>query len=164
MKILKFVSRLAIAVIFPMQVCFAQIPTFGGENSMVSGSEYFAGKYEGKPLIKVNVVSGLRMSGVYHVPVDTDLAELIAYGGGASDGANLKTVRISSEKNKSHSLKTYNFYSITKDNKNMPVLANGDVVQIDIEKDSLARTAIWVGIATGVTTVILSALAYKNSK
>lgn len=164
MKTLKFFSTLILLVSFPFQICLAQIPTFPGEGSMNAGAEFFAGKYEGKPLIKVNVVSGLRISGVYHVPVDTDLAELMAYAGGTTDGANLSHVQITSEKNRSKTTKSYDFYSISKHNQTMPTLANNDVVQIDVEKDSLARTAIWVGIATGVTTVILSALAYKNSK
>ena len=56
------------------------------------------------------------------------------------------------------------FYAISKNNQNMPTLANGDVVQIDVSKDTLGRTAIWIGIISGITSVLLSGLAYQNSK
>ncbi len=156
--------HLVLAGLFTTQVCFAQIPTLPGQSAMTPGAEYFAGKFEGKPLIKVNVVSGLRLAGVYHVPIDTDLAELISYAGGATDGAELDEVRVSSDNQKGREMKVYDFYSISKDNQKMPMLNNGDVVQIDVAKDSLSRTAIWVGIFGTITTVVLSTLAYQKSR
>ena len=160
----KLFFRTIVAVTFISQTTLAQLPMIPGVGAAGGGAEFFAGKYEGKPLIKVDVVGGLRLSGVYHVPVDTDLAELIAYAGGATDGANLDEVRVTSLHNGGRTLKIYDFYEISKENKNMPAIVNGDVVQIYVSKDSLARTAIWVGIFTGLTTVLLSALAFQNSR
>ena len=164
MKLINLFSRTILTLLITTQIAFAQIPTFPGQGAMSPGAEFFAGKLEGKPLIKVNVVSGLKMAGVYHVPIDTDLSELIAYAGGATDGAELDEVHISSVRGANRSQKVYDYYSISKNNQNMPELANGDVVQIDVSKDTLGRTAIWIGIITGVTSVLLSGLAYQNSK
>ena len=164
MKLINLFSRSLLTLLLTTQIAFAQIPTFPGQGTMSPGAEFFAGKHEGKPLIKVNVVSGLKIAGVYHVPIDTDLSELISYAGGATEGAELDEVHISSVRGTNRSQKVYDFYAISKNNQNMPTLANGDVVQIDVSKDTLGRTAIWIGIISGITSVLLSGLAYQNSK
>lgn len=160
-----FTATLAIVLLINTHT-WAQIPAFVAQQGGYSGgAEFFAGKLEGKPLIKINVTSGLRFSGVYHIPIDTNLAELISFGGGAVTGADMSEIAVVSEgKERKSEYKEYDFYSITKSNDRMPVLKNGDVVNIPVSGDNLARTALWIGLLATVTSVTISVMAYQNSR
>src|ERR1044072_24873 len=47
------------------------------ETYNTSGSEYFVGRDLGRPLITVNLLSGVSRPGVYHIPLKTNLPQLI---------------------------------------------------------------------------------------
>lgn len=159
-SIFKKITIISITLTFFTNLSFAQFPSFSSPGtSGNSGAEFFVGKIEGKPLIQVNIVSGLKMPGVYHIPVDTSLAELISYAGGAVDGAQLDKINI---KGDSKNMKVYDFYTLSNSSQKMPNLNNGDIVQIDVENDSLARTALIVGMTASITAVILSVLTYSK--
>ena len=42
----------------------------------------------------VNLLDGIRNPGVYHLPVDTSLSQLIAFAGGANEKADLSDVTL----------------------------------------------------------------------
>ena len=57
-------------------------------------NEFFVGRELGKPLISINLISGVKHPGVYYVPVGTDMAQLLAYAGGATSEAELESVTL----------------------------------------------------------------------
>ena len=153
----------SILLIFPLAQ--AQMPSTGSGQNMAAGSEYFAGRIEGKPLIKVNMVGGVRLPGVYHVPIDTNLAEVLSYAGGTVDGADLDEIHVRSMLGMKATFKTYDFQNLSKNTaENYPTIKNDDIIQINVSKDQLARTALWVAIIGSVITVTLATLTYQHSR
>ncbi len=154
---------ISLVLIFP--AAQAQMPSLGSAQTMGSGSEYFAGRIEGKPLIKVNLVGGVRLPGVYHVPVDTNLAEVLSYAGGAVDGAELDAIHVRSMLGMKSTFKTYDFQHLSENTaENYPTIKNDDIIQINVSKDQLARTALWVAIIGSIVSVTLATLTYQRTR
>lgn len=160
MKINHF-FKIILALLFVCETSIAQLPLLGAQGLM-NGAEYSSGRSEGKPLIKVNLIGGVRLPGVYHVPIDTNLAEVLSYAGGAVEGATLDEVRVRSVLGSKISFKTYDFIDISKSAMPYPTLANGDIIQIDVEKDQLARTALWVSLLGSIVSVALAVAVYNS--
>ena len=159
----QFKIMVSILLIFPM--AHAQMPAMGSAQNMGSGSEYFAGRIEGKPLIKVNLVGGVRLPGVYHVPIDTNLAEVLSYAGGTVDGAELDEIHVRSMLGAKSTFRTYDFQNLSKNTaENYPTIKNDDIIQINVSKDGLARTALWVAIIGSIVSVTLATLTYQHSR
>lgn len=142
----------------------AQLPSLGGVQQMSPGAEYFAGRVEGKSLIKVNLVGGVRSPGVYYIPEETNLAELLAYAGGAVEGAALDNIRVRSLLGGKWEFKSYDFVRLSEEPVGFPTIRQGDIIQIDIYKDNLPRTALWVGIISAVTSLTFALLNYNKSR
>ncbi len=159
-----FWPRLLFAALLFTQSAGAQLPSIGGNHQLTGGAEYFAGRVEGKPLIKVNLVGGVRLPGVYYIPEDTNLGELLAYAGGATDGAQLEEVQVRSLLGTQASFKSYDFLALTKEPVGYPLMRQGDIVQINVEKDQLARTALWVGIIGAIASLALGVMSYQRDR
>ena len=143
----------------------AQIPTVGDIRSSIGGNEFFVGRSEGKPLIRVNIVSGVRTPGIYHVPVDSTLPDVLSYAGGSVEGAELDKIRVrSTSPDLPKKLILYDFYDLAQRQSSFPVLLDGDLVQIDTHPDRLSRAAVIVGILGTVTSVILAGLVYQRTQ
>ena len=164
MLIFKFLFKIFLAGLFFCEMAMAQLPSLGGGGSMRDGAEFFAGRIEGKPLIKIHLVGGVHNPGVYHVPIDTNIAEALSYAGGAVEGASLEEIHVRSILGSKIDFKTYNFLDISKKRESYPSVTNGDIIQIDVQKDQLARTALWVSVLGAITSMALAALAYERSK
>ncbi len=165
MKNLARMTKLFVSILLIMPSAQAQLPSLGSNQLMSGGAEFFAGRIEGKPLIKVNMVGGVRLPGVYHVPMDTNLAEVLSYAGGAVDGAELEEIHVRSVLGNKGVFKSYDFTSLSKNtDQPYPKINNGDIIQINVEKDQLSRTALWVSIIGSIATITLAALTYQRSR
>ncbi|MBT4763103.1 MAG: hypothetical protein HOO06_15530 [Bdellovibrionaceae bacterium] len=123
--------------------------------SLIGGSEYFVGRDLGKPLITVNLINGVTKPGVYHIPVDTDLARLLSYAGGSKDTSDLQEVSIRRTENKKESVSLVDLEYILKSDTPMPKMYNRDVVHI-AQKESLDSTLKWISIFSGIATMALT--------
>lgn len=141
----------------------AQIPDVMQEGR---GSEFFVGRIEGKPLVKVQLLSGVHFPGVYHIPVNTNLAGLIAYAGGAVELADLDDVSVRSTSGEKSSVRNYDLSRIIKKNETLPEMQENDIVRIPTDTvDSLNKAYIWTGIFGILSTAALSVvLIHQNSK
>ncbi len=165
MKNLSQKLKIFLSILLFVSSVHAQLPSLGSGQTMGSGSEYFAGRIEGKPLIKVNLVGGVRLPGVYHVPVDTNLAEVLSYAGGTVDGAELDEIHVRSMLGTKATFKTFDFQNLSKDTAgSYPTIKNDDIIQITVTKDQLARTALWVSIIGSIISVTLATLTYQHSR
>jgi NADH:ubiquinone oxidoreductase subunit F (NADH-binding) len=126
------------------------------------GNEYFVGKLEGKPLVKVHVLSGIKNPGVYHIPINTDLHELLAFAGGAQDEDDLSEVTVRSKVSGGFETKKYDLVQLLKTSKDIPRVNEADVILLPNTAASLSKTQLWVGIFSAVATTAL-ALAVVNS-
>lgn len=130
-----------------------------------NGSEFFVGRIEGKPLITVHLISGVRFPGVYHVPIQTNLAQLFAFAGGTADNADLRDILIRSQSTAGAvSVRAIDLKEIVEENGAVPVLQERDTVVVDTKVDYIGRTAMYVGVVGGVLAVILSAIAINRSR
>ncbi|MCB0415095.1 MAG: SLBB domain-containing protein [Bdellovibrionales bacterium] len=129
-------------------------------------SEYFVGKELGKPLIQISLLSGVQKPGVYHIPIGTDLGQLIAYAGGKNQKSNFSKVNIyrTTEQGTKRTI-VYDFESILEDSQKMPDLRSNDLIYINEDKVTLEKTSQWVSIVAGVLSIALSAaLINQNNK
>jgi|GEM_PF-3095112 len=163
-----FLNIFVASIFFTSQLlshpAFAQLPSLGGVQQMSPGAEYFAGRVEGKSLIKVNLVGGVRSPGVYYIPVDTNLAELLAYAGGTVEGAALDNIRVRSLLGGKWEFRSYDFVRLSEEPLGFPTVRQGDIIQIDIYKDNLPRTALWVGIISAVTSLTFALINYNKDR
>ena len=135
----------------------AEIPTFSGANlQRSSGNEFFVGESLGKPLIAIKLLSGVQRPGVYHVPVGTDLSELISYAGGVHTNADLEEILV--KRTYLGVTKNYeiDLEKILQSTSSVPRLADDDVVYIETNA-KLDQTMRWVTIVSGILTIALTA-------
>jgi len=119
------------------------------------GNEFFVGREYGKPLVKVNLISGVQKPGVYHVPAGTDLAEVIAYAGGASEKAKLHDITIVRQNGKERSALEVNLERSLSRSTQLPAVNDQDIVHIPVDR-SLDRTLTWVSILSGLASIALA--------
>lgn len=154
----RFTCLLLILSLISPSASFAQIPSpsLGSSSSFGSGqgTDYYVGLNKGKPLITVNLMSGVRLPGVYHVPIGTDLAELVSYAGGTTPEADLTRVTIRSKtKAQGFNIRTFSFSKIVSENSALPALNDQDVVQFE-QAQGLDKTIKWLSIASMAASIL----------
>jgi hypothetical protein len=118
-------------------------------------SEFFVGRQLGKPLVTVNLLNGVTRPGVYHVPQGTNIAQLIAYAGGAHPKANLAEISIQRNVAKKPQLVEVDLDKIIKSTSSFPEVRDSDVVHIDNDV-VLDSTVKWVGLAATISSIAVS--------
>ena len=159
------------AIVIPLILIFltvqvrAELPGFSSPGAPTSpGSEYFVGKVQGKPLITVHLLSGVRAPGVYHIPIQTNLAQLFSYAGGLQEGASVDDISIRNTKFDSKIVTNhYDLYSIIQKNEEFPNLQDNDTIHIAIQKDNVSRVALWVGIFSSIATLALTSIVLDKT-
>ena len=129
------------------------------------GFEYYVGKDLGSPLITVNILSGVREPGVYHVPVNTDLAELVSYAGGATENADLSEIHVRRSQGKQMKLFEYNLNKEFEVKVDLMMIQDRDVIQIPY-KNNLDSTIKWTSLVATLVSVLASVVLiaeYKRS-
>jgi len=135
----------------------------GGLPGSRGGQEFYVGKDEGKPLITVNIISGVMNSGVYHVPIDTTLAQLIAFAGGAETNAQLDEITIRRQKTKEQiEILQIDFKKIVSSSGPMPTLYDKDIVDIP-ESRILEKSALITSIVGAVLGIVLAVQAIERA-
>lgn len=155
------ISLLSLTLSFE-NVALAQVLS-GGILGNRGGSEFYVGKDEGKPLITVNVVGGVSSPGVYHVPIDTTMAQLIAVAGGSVSNAELDEITIRRQKNKDQiEIIQVDFEKIISSSGTMPTLSDKDIVDIPVSY-FLEKSALITSIVGAVLGIVLATRAVTNS-
>ena len=153
----KVTLRVGIVLIYLLQSSWAYaqvINPSGSRRPRTGGREYYVGLNLGRPLLTINLIGGVGLPGVYHVPVNTDMAELFSYAGGTLESANLEEVFVRSKiKTGEFKTKHFNFTKLVKSSQALPLVQNRDVIHIQT-KDSLDSTLKWVSIASTVVSLV----------
>lgn len=151
----KFIAATCALLMFSNSA-WAQLSTVGTQlGSGSPANEFFVGRELGKPLVTVNLLSGVARPGVYHIPTGTDLAGLIAYAGGAMDKSDMTEVSLRRLENGSTTQHDINFQKIANSQKAFPQLANNDVVYIP-PRNTLENTITWIALLSSIASVALS--------
>lgn len=158
----KHLSKLRILISFVLALgqtvmAFGQVvnPMAAPPTVSAVASEFFVGRELGKPLISVHLVSGVNKPGVYHVPMGTDLAQLIAYAGGAMEKADLEEVSVRRRDPKGYSVMMIDMEKILVGTNSIPLVQSEDVVHIPL-KISVERSLTWVSLISGIVSIGLS--------
>jgi|GEM_PF-3188949 len=122
------------------------------------GYEFFVGREYGKPLITVNLLRGVREPGVYHIPIDTSLAQLIAYAGGALESSDLTEVAIRREREGKTEVIDYNLEKSFLKDPALLTLRDRDIVHIEgrdtvdstLKGASLVATIASIGVSVAL--------------
>lgn len=80
--------------------CFsvhAEVEVFSMKKGTNNTHEYFAGSYPGAVMMKVNLLGGVNLPGVYNVPVNSELNGVISYAGGPTKEAKLDEIMVRSK-------------------------------------------------------------------
>ena len=128
-----------------------------------AGFEYYVGKDLGSPLITVNLLSGVREPGVYHIPIHTDLAELVSYAGGATENADLTEIRVRRNQGKQVQLLEYNLNKEFDSKIDLMIMQDRDVIHIPY-KSSLDSTIKWTTLVATVVSVLASVVLISEYK
>lgn len=144
---------LSLILISP-QFSWAQIIN-PGLTAGAQASEFYVGRDIGKPLISVNLISGVNKPGIYHVPIGSDLAQVIAYAGGAHEKADLSSISIRREQKNNSQIFSIDLVESLASTSQLPIISDSDVVRIPINY-TMERTSNWVGLFSGIASVILS--------
>jgi hypothetical protein len=159
----KLILILALSSFFS-STCYSQFPSLQIPGmSSNSGTEYFVGRIEGKSLITVHLIGGVAAQGIYHLPIQSDLTQLLTYAGGVGSNADLSEVVIRSERQKQISNTTYDFEKLLAKNGQVPILQDNDTIFIHNSSDKLERTALIIGIVGGIASIITTIIVLKKS-
>lgn len=148
------ISSFISALIFGSRTAYAQYPTVTSL-STVTAREFYVARDMGKPLVTVHMLNGVNSPGVYHVPVDTDLAQLIAYAGGATTSSDLTDIVIRRTNHGRYEITDLDLIKALRTSQDIFQLQDQDIVQID-QKFNVERTSLYAGILASLATVILS--------
>lgn len=143
-----------------VETCFAQLYDMSKQLPS-NGNEFFVGKEYGKPLIKVNLISGVQRPGVYHVPLGSDLAEVIAYAGGATDKADLRDITLTRQAEKPKKSIDINLTRELASPDPITRVADQDVIHIAVDR-TVDKTMNWVGILSGIASIALAIAVIDN--
>jgi hypothetical protein len=150
--------QLLIAFIFLFnQMAFAQI-LMPSRKLGVSreGNEYYVGQDMGQPLLTVNLMSGVHQPGVYHIPVSTDIGQLISYAGGTNDSADLSDVTIRRESSAgAKTVLNLNLERELKSSHALRELQDRDTVHI-ARKTGFDNSLKWVALMSGLASIALA--------
>ncbi len=155
------ISTLCLILSFE-QVALAQVLS-GGLLGNRGGAEFYVGKDEGKPLITVNLIGGIGSPGVYHIPIDTTLAQLIAYAGGGTNNAKLDAISIRRQKTKDQiEILQIDFEKLTTSSGTMPTLSDKDIIDIPVSY-FLEKTALITSVVGALLGIVLATRAVTKS-
>lgn len=158
-----FKSLILTLFIFTQTIALAQIPSFDQtRGSATGGSEFFVGKNLGRPLVTVNLVNGVQKPGVYHIPVQTDLAQLLSYAGGAGPNSDLEDITIRRRQLGKTQLVNVDLEKILKSTSSIPELQHNDIIHID-QDITTAQTTVWLGIISSLATIALTMVLIDNN-
>jgi hypothetical protein len=127
----------------------------------VSAREFYVARDMGKPLLTVHLLNGVTSPGVYHVPVDTDVAQLIAYAGGAIPTSDLGEITIRRGTHGAYQITNLDLEKALRSNKDLFHMQDQDVVQIE-QKFNAEKPLQWVGIISAIASVVLSVYLVKD--
>ena len=161
-----------ITVIAGSAQMFAQVPT----QTEISASKqaeqskpgyfFYAKPYE--VTMTVNLWGEIPQQGVYVVPINTDIVQLLSYAGGPRDKSNLDEVlvyRASGKKDqKLRTLKTINVRDILEGRSDPVLLAPGDMVVVKRIPESWTMEEWLTVINTGATLAVLGVTIYTLTK
>lgn len=145
---------------------FAQItsPFIRDQNSgNRSGFEFYVGRDMGSPLITVDILSGVREPGVYHVPIHTDFAQLFSYAGGITESADVSEVRVRRTQGTERTLMEYNLNKEFDKKMDLMIVQDRDVIQIPY-KTNLDSTIKWTTLVATIASVLVSAVLIADYK
>lgn len=159
--------RLWVALIFlSAQTGWAQVIT-PLEAPSFKGSEFFVGKQYGKPLITVNLVNGVARPGVYHVPVGTNLAQLLAYAGGSDKTSDISLINIQRNVTQQAKVVQVDLASVIKSTRAIPSVRDKDIIQIDPKRtptdDLLWLRLIGTIFSIGVSFALIYDIDQRNN-
>ena len=124
------------------------------------GQEFFVGVTLGQALITVNLVNGVKNPGVYHLPVNTSLAELMAYSGGALATSDMDSLSIQRFKTEKPEVIHVDFERLIQSSKALPKLEDKDVIYI--EQKNVDTTIKWLSIISTIASIGLSVALIQN--
>ncbi len=134
----------------------AELPTVDDSSQQrFSGSEYYVGRDFGKPLISVKLLNGVQKPGVYHVPVGTDISDIISYAGGSDQRAHLDEILL--RRKTLGKVENFNvdLEKLLGSTSSIPKLQDEDVIYIE-QDIKLDQTLRWVSIVSGIATIALT--------
>ena len=166
---MKRLIAIFLSFLFPISQAYAADLTTGFSLSddiitANQGSEFISGRRKGAVLMKVNLWGAVRRPGIHHVPVRTDLVNLLSYAGGPTSEALLSDVvikrktggqekRIEVDLNDIISGSNTNYYS----------LEANDIIVVPEEKMWINNnTVVVVGVISTVLTMSLTAIYISN--
>ncbi|MGA9407853.1 MAG: hypothetical protein WBW71_12045 [Bacteroidota bacterium] len=169
---MRTVLTLVITVVLASVRMFAQVPT-QTEISVTKQAEqsrpgyfFYAKPYE--VTMTVNLWGEIPQQGVYVVPTNTDIIQLLSYAGGPRDRSNLDDVliyRASGKKDqKLRILKTINVRDILEGRSDPVPLAPGDMIVVKRLPESWTMEEWLTVINTGATLAVLGVTIYNLTK
>lgn len=100
----KFATRFItlITFLFSTQMAWGRDPLVSSFDMMqteafgryTTGNEYISGQEAGIVMMKVNLWGAVKRPGIHHIPVKTNLIELMSFAGGPNDNAILDSITI----------------------------------------------------------------------
>lgn len=137
------------------QVSIAQVVDPSSIPVTTLASEYFVGKEYGRPLVSIILVGGVAKPGIYHVPMGTNLVQLLAYAGGPTEKADLEDISVRRGSAENQSIIFFNLKRILSSTGSIPSVNDGDVVNLPL-KLSIDKSLTWVNLISGVVSIGLS--------
>lgn len=123
--------------------------------------EFYVARDMGKPLLTVHLLNGVTSPGVYHIPVDTDVAQLIAYAGGAVPTSDLSEITVRRGKGNNLQITSLDLEKALRSRDDLFHMHDQDIVQIE-QKFNAEKPLQYVGIISAIASVVLSVYLVRD--
>lgn len=161
-----------ISFLLTSQLCFAKdlVSSFDLMQSEAysrysMGNEYISGQETGVVMMKVNLWGAVRRPGIHHIPIKTNLIELMSFAGGPSDNAILDSITI--KRNLGHEQKkiSVDLTEIIHDQKQYDlVLKPDDIIVIPASQPWISQNVFMLAMITSIIASAALSIQLINDK
>lgn len=146
----------ALVIFFNSTLGIAQVanPLFEARNP---GNEFFVGQELGRPLMTVHLIGGVKRPGVYHVPIDTNLLEVLAYAGGTDTNVDVTEISVQRSTGQDQTkLLEFDLKKVLKTSaQSQYTIQDRDTIHIP-EKTTLDNSIKWITLLSSIASIALS--------
>lgn len=127
--------------------------------------EYYAESVAGEILVAINLLGAVRRSGIYHLPKQTDIIQLISLSGGITEQSDLSRVTIKRRNRERERVILVNLEDVFQRPGTLsPVLEAGDVVMIPVKEPPVSTSTLTlIGLVSSIISIIVSGLVLSKS-
>lgn len=129
------------------------------------GNEFMSGQEPGVVMMKVNLWGAVKRPGIHHIPVKTDLIELMSYAGGPNDNAIMDEITIKRSVGKEQKIISVDLSQVIHGQKHYDLgLKPDDIVVIPASQPWVSQNFVTLALVVSIVASTVLSVKIINEK